>query len=1279
MRRMEHSAYWIVLLALLGVYYVPSRTTSAAKLPEAALQNKPTDRGQESSSKGSTISTADPEKPLLDFLSIGSNHDRDLPHPDLLGYQLEFLIATVPDPIDTAFAYRFDSVVDATQQALQTQGYVLDRWQFPWSDWKAQQAKDRDSEGNTDGNKQADTNCADGSNLSPRFYERTPGVLLFRNAHAKSLLMLFLVGESPTRGIHKRAFTKSLDVVVKYKGLHVLEPIRIIGPYFSGSQASLQLAIKQWSKAHQPLLYCSLIAQVCAGPILYALRLASSSLDPSGNFENSFDNNQNKYSLWNPWFRIISGSATSINKPEFVAACHPASVSFHATILPETLLRRSILDYLQLRIQDPCKKVAMLTEWNTGYGSGVINQQKAPLDNPICRVVNQDKAPPDNPIIMLPFPLHVSELRTAYQKDGVTESNLPRLSTASSRLRIPLEGTRGARDTEPSLSNQMDAVTAELMLSQILSTISHEEIRYVGITATDPRDKIFLAGLIRDYCPDVQLFTTHADLLLSHPQYSYCLRGTVIASTYPLYSKNQLWSFPFMRERRRVLFENQSDQGVYNATLALRGKYEQMLEYGPPFQEISVGAKLRPPVWISVVGQHGIYPVDVIASYPIAAGNQDRDKEDQQHEEAYVFCPTATETETAAREVVPYFTGLWLSAFVAMSLFCLAVCWSYLRGMRKRASDAQAACPAGQSTDGCDESGPLTELFTRRSDKFVIGQQWYLGICFSCLLLPCQYFAGPCIFPLAVAAATKGWANVELLRGAAIVGMSLLALVTWLCLLGGVSVSFWSALSHSFENLAKLWRLVFLLAVLALLISPLVAVLVHMLPPSTGTGFLLFERTVNLQAGVSGLVPVCFLGIGLCCWSFCQLKRLYLLDCFSVDTPFPANGHPAFDRIRAAQQQIEQVLGGRSGDGPPPKKDGQDDPPKLLDRVAKSTLLQPSYHLIVWVLVGFALLRLGHRFLPTPDGPVFDFMIMAGFAFLAFLLVYKFLQLLLLWRRVKRLLHDIALLPMLKAFDRLPGKVSSVFRGYFYPRRQRNAHLAVPRHLFEILRKDYKAVQASLPFVVHVPGSRSDDDGQKEVSQERLSDASEACLRNLACFWPKLPLNAAYGDPPAADGKPSEPEASAGIYPIEDKTISDQLRRWLHNAQEFVAIEAVTYLRQFFVHLRNLTTFLTIGMLLLLLAVNSYPFQPQRLLMMFLWTLILSMMGGVVVVLVQMNRDELLCRISGSTPNRFTLDRTFIFSVVKYIVPLVALLVTQFADVSDLLYTWIEPVIRILK
>jgi hypothetical protein len=140
------------------------------------------------------------------------------------------LIATVPDPVDSRFDYLFDQVVESLQRAVESEGFVVDRAWLPWRQTSGTTAKITRS----------------------RLFERQPGLIIFRqsspdrtgNQSGESrhprLLLMFLVGETPTAGIHKVALRRALDLVAGCPRLND-HAIRLISPFFSGSHTSLEV------------------------------------------------------------------------------------------------------------------------------------------------------------------------------------------------------------------------------------------------------------------------------------------------------------------------------------------------------------------------------------------------------------------------------------------------------------------------------------------------------------------------------------------------------------------------------------------------------------------------------------------------------------------------------------------------------------------------------------------------------------------------------------------------------------------------------------------------------------------------------------------------------------------------------------------------------------------------------------------------------------------------------------------------------------------------------
>ena len=285
-----------------------------------------------------------------------------------------------------------------------------------------------------------------------------------------------------------------------------------------------------------------------------------------------------------------------------------------------------LLGYLKtLNGGQPLGKVPLLTESDTEFGRLKIDTER------IKEYVGDTK------ITQMKFPFHISEVAIAYDQHRQADdrkSPPPVLPRASSKLRIPFDETGSPRDIVPSLSPAMTAASDEFDMAKILETISLEDYRYVGIVATDTRDVIFLAGLIRDYCPDVQLFSPTGDLLLGHPTYAAQLRGMIVASTYPMFSMAQRRDPPHRGDTQRHLFMYEADQGYYNATVSLLGQrideearqkdgdsterlshyFDYLYDYGRPFDEMDDFARKvpqsapggdRPPVWFGVIGLRG--------------------------------------------------------------------------------------------------------------------------------------------------------------------------------------------------------------------------------------------------------------------------------------------------------------------------------------------------------------------------------------------------------------------------------------------------------------------------------------------------------------------------------------------------------------------------------------------------------------------------------------------------------------------------------------------------
>src|SRR5262249_49065538 len=135
-------------------------------------------------------------------------------------------------------------------------------------------------------------------------------------------------------------------------------------------------------------------------------------------------------------------------------------------------------------------------------------------------------------------------------------------------------------------------------------------------------------------------------------------------------------------------------------------------------------------------------------------------------------------------------------------------------------------------------------------------------------------------------------------------------------------------------------------------------------------------------------------------------------------------------------------------------------------------------------------------------------------------------------------------------------------------------------------------------------------------------------------------------------------------------------RARLEAAEDFVAMHLVTYISQFIVQLRTFIWSLTVCSTLLLLAVTSYAFQPERLLLIPVLVLRAAIGGFLVYVLVKMNMDDILSRIAGSKPGEFSPDWGFVQSIFTYILPAASIIAIQLSGQFRFL---LEPILRVLK
>lgn len=1208
--------------------------------------------------------------------------------------QVEFLIATLPDPADSGLPHIFDRNLDSIQSALLRAGYLpTGRYRLPWQDCLLGRSVAMAGGGDDGGGSGAETGKSDKQKQceQDRPFAKEPGVILYaKDTSDKSevhLLLLYLVGETPISGIQKRALRAALKEMAWFhrwshqsEGRPKSDPlsriiqvpkesrgmIRILGPTFSGSAPSLDFALSSWLHSLR-------------GPL--------------------------------PEIRMISGSATALSSgteidprgkfPNVVALYRhdPKRFSFSSMEAPDTITTCAFFDYLkQIEPHEQRLRVALLSEGGTAYG----HQEK----KRVCE--NQTE------VADIKFPLQISQLRAASEKVRESQQQTaPQVGPATPGLPLSkaLEEVNQPHDTMAPLS-LLDPLSSEQVMGQLLSTISREQYRYIGILATDARDTMFLAQELREHAPSSVLFSFDPDLLFLHPEVNSSLRGMLVVTTYPLFTPNLLWSPPHPKDGSHPLmqFPDQGSEGTYNAALALLGQEDQLREYGLPLQ----AKASQPPLWITVVGRNRIWPVQVydLRGTPAQAYMHIYDKETPEEDKKSWF-----------RGVYPagsviFFVGLTLISFV-LALPLLA---------RFRASEEERQTPTPWLGGAWLESllGEAASERRRSSGElYLLAACAFLGVllvvALTALLGPAIVMRHPdiSVWPrwqislvLSVCTATV---VVLLVAGA--------ALLAALRRSRSKSTGLFAATIErdARENMpqgiddretrkpsanrrdggenreaGEEWNLptrVAAVGVAAALVTCAVSLSSHWLAGAHSTAyrssFFTSLRSLDLLSGVSPLMPLLLVFIAGFLWALSSFRRVRQLERFESDSRFLAFAEPLGD-IGELERQV-------------------------CSQLRCSSLRLPGAWVVGLVALGSVTYLFVLRLVFAFEDHAFYGLLGVGFFAVHLALWLSVLRFCCVWTGLRRLLRHLNCGP-LRAYRRFQDNLPSAYkidlaspvptlaslafsvdqartlclqaRALLQAQKQRLkvaagqgrwdlatikaqdqemrwsvTELTKPLEADSPKASEWSSEQVALQRLgsdemtnlvheaeSHLAGARAEDakgDWRRSLSEQ--IDAQEALSKVV--YKVTRAANDAWWE--QLRSSPDKPKPAKSQHRPEDAVF--------RLGEDFLVGRVANFLAYVLPQMQSLIVISVTGLLLLLFAISSYPFQPHKLLLLFNWAVILSFVGIAMWVFVQMNRDPVLSNLNRTKAGKISWDWDFAFRIFLYgVVPILALFGAQF-------------------
>jgi hypothetical protein len=159
-------------------------------------------------------------------------------------------------------------------------------------------------------------------------------------------------------------------------------------------------------------------------------------------------------------------------------------------------------------------------------------------------------------------------------------------------------------------------------------------------------------------------------------------------------------------------------------------------------------------------------------------------------------------------------------------------------------------------------------------------------------------------------------------------------------------------------------------------------------------------------------------------------------------------------------------------------------------------------------------------------------------------------------------------------------------------------------------------------------------------------------------------------------------EVDKGDKAAKTKEPEESLKQYepafIHLAEELIVIRYVALIRAVLVNLRYLMLFVSAAFVLAIVAWNSYPLQPHRLIDWCFTLLFLSISVGFVTIFAQMHRNAILSRITDTTPNKLGSD-FFVRLATFGALPALTWLAYQFPAVGGSLFRLLQPSLQVMK
>jgi hypothetical protein len=1239
--------------------------------------------------------------------------------------QLKFLIALLPDPVHTHFSVLFDQFAVAIQEGAQDEKYDFDTSWLPWDDDDSHYSRFADEKA---------------SDLEKEERENQPGIILFRktidcqesartrlsdckeNAGASAKndesalsisyregLVVFVVGEEATQGIHRAQFRNALQWIetLQSKTAPPIGRLAILGPTFSGSFPSLTQALHDLNITEQSDLPTTPDGQPLA---------------------------------------IFSGSVSGSDEAKAFQKLLSPQVTFHSFVQSDSEIMRRFCNYIMEEQSgfEP-SRVAIISEDETAYGSEPAppvkpgNGSEPAPDSPDKEKKHVDKDC-QNRALRLYYPRDISALRGAYQTTSLFDVGTSPQPVETQRRSLPTDladPSGKVRDTIHSYGGTQTPLNQEAFLMEIVAALRELHARYVFLRSSNTLDQVFLTNFLRRSYPDARIVIVGSDLMFIRERGVTGLSGAMTLSTYPLFPLERDWTEHQSLPAADRAFSSDTAEGTYVAFRLLlndkslndgdpdsyrcrvlekrkepdrcrapekgneKNKDDKCKEddgifvprvsctkdppipdYSAPFwtlrkqcgeMEYEKDAKdaanqqcayLGPATWLSVIGGNRFWPMASLTSDTPKASSVDHTTTGRMDKR---------KTEPGGRPEIPSEMKVFLLALVVFSVFHALCCWS----------GSYTAKPAFRAHFA--STGEWRHTFLVFSGS----------CCVAFLAMVAGWGCG--VFAIPPSGLTYPWFAF----GCA----SIVCLMAWVAILGH-NCTAWK-LSQDISSSPDQPRMtqrdfttrnyrasgLFVAAIFLFCVSFVVPLEWKLL---TENRVLTYWRAMHLASGVSPIVPILlvFAGLYLSFWF-----TLHGLALFGPDRPcLPPKERLALKDASGENRDFLRMF-------------SQEDAAAKIERAAmpfnknypdqKDLLAEENYPFLFGIFLFLLFLRGAYaiggrvpvRSLGAQNYASIFLVCLDLCCTLAIVEAWRLCQ---TWEQLRRLLAFLDRLPLrrtlasLRGFSwggvwKMSGNVLEV--RYKVISRQMECMNHTIASLEELLKKppdlgDIRATRTSIAallcmrragvkfakwYSINYDISRAGDLSSFTKFQKSIASASGTLLAKLlvpAWRMEEGSLIVACENDETKEAAPHHP-------PLADD-------EHIRNAEEFVCLNYLGFIQNILGRLRTMTLTIMLLLIIATVATSTYPFDPQQALSAILIILFVIVGAVIVRVYADMHRDATLSHVTNTTPGE--LGTEFWFKIVGFgFAPLIGLLARIFPSMTDFIFSWLQPGISSLK